>query len=223
MVVSVNGWYWLPPSVQISPKWVGSWAQWIPRSKSSNRDDRWWCKDKIWDWRLFFGRGIAGTREASKLLRLSINLMFCVSAVGRQNVSFCVPKLSKNGCVPKWCLGLCSKVMLLPSRTVGSFSLQILKPGFRMMLWSSGALVEYRICISNQPTDAIEFNFGRKKWGLHWLPCKIQMVVTGGRKAVCRRGVRVSYQSARITIIFCLPSFGSGCEFAKKSLTLQKN
>ena len=159
-------------------------------------------KDKIWDWRLFLVEGslwnARGFQTAAPVNKFDVLCVGC----GKTRCIILCSKAIKNGCVPKWCLGLCSKVILLPSRTVDHFSLQILKPGFRMMLWSSGALVEYRICILNQPADAIEFNFGRKKWGLHWLPCKIQMVVTGGRKAVCRRGVRVSYQSARITIIF---------------------
>ena len=40
--------------------------------------------------------------------------MLCVLTAGRQKVSFCVPKLCQNGCVPNWCFELCSGVILLP-------------------------------------------------------------------------------------------------------------
>ena len=50
-----------------------------------------YCKGKIWDWN---ARGFQSAAPVSKF-------DVCVSTVGRQNVSFCVLKLSKNGCVPK--------------------------------------------------------------------------------------------------------------------------
>ena len=104
---------------QTNPKWLGSWAQWIPRPESSNRhdsrsDD---VMSKVWDWRLFFGRGIALERTKLPKCFASVKIWCFVCRlrqVARQNVSFCVPKLSKNSCVPKWCLELCSKVILLP-------------------------------------------------------------------------------------------------------------
>ena len=33
-------------------------------------------------------------------------------------VAFCVPKWCQNGCVPKWCCWLCSKVILLPRKSI---------------------------------------------------------------------------------------------------------
>ena len=61
--------------------------------------------------RSFFGSSPRfGTRQASKVLRLSVNLMSVWLALFWWYVSFCVP----NGCVPKWRFRLCSKVILLP-------------------------------------------------------------------------------------------------------------
>ena len=62
----------------------------------------------------FFGRGIVWNARGFQSDALVCKLMCGLFGVVWCDVAFCVPKLCQNGCVPKWCFWLCSKVILLP-------------------------------------------------------------------------------------------------------------
>ena len=91
---------------------------------------------------LFLSCSCFRTRQASKVLGLSVNLMSVWLALFfflyiYIYISFCVPKWCENGCVQKWCIRLRSEVILLPFWLAGWLS------GW-LAAWLSGWLSIYR-------------------------------------------------------------------------------